>query len=175
MSDAAPSARPAAAVTGISATHNDIVAHLFQLAGLSTHSPLDEAARAVAARAIEFFDRTMRAHHLAEESHLFPAVLALALDGAEREYVQALVTQLTQEHREIEALWNELAARLRQLLVGGVSPAADAQIQRLVLDYGDHATREESELLPLCQQILHRGPADSHTDALLGMHRLVPA
>ena len=175
MPEVAPSARPAAAVEGISATHNDIIAHLFQLAGLSTHSPLDEAARAIAARAIEFFDRTMRAHHLAEESHLFPAVLSLALDGAEREYVQAMVTQLTQEHRKIEALWLELSARLRQLMAGGVSPSTDDHIQRLVLDYGDHATREESELLPLCQLILRRGPVDSHTDALLGMHRLTTA
>lgn len=171
MPDVTPSAPPSATMNGIAKTHGDIIAHLFDLAGLSTNTPLDAAARALAERAIDFFNRTMRAHHSAEEQHLFPAVLALALDGAEREYVQALVSQLTQEHRKIEALWAELALRLRQLLQGDTVPATDERIQRLVLDYGDHATREESELLPLCHEILQRSPDPSHAQSLLGMHR----
>lgn len=173
MPDVTPSAHPPAAMNGITKTHGDIIAHLFDLAQLCTSSPLDEAARALARRSLDFFDRTMHAHHGAEEQHLFPAVLALAIDGAEREYVRALVTQLTQEHREIEALWAELAQRLRQLMQvqGGISPSTDAHIQRLVLDYGDHATREESELLPLCHEILQRAPEGSHAKSLLGMHR----
>lgn len=175
MSPNTPSAHPSPPVTGISETHNDIIAHLFDLVGLSTTAPLDAAASAIATRAIDFFDRTMRAHHQAEESHLFPAVLALAQDGTEREFIQAMVSQLTQEHRTIEALWAELSELLRQLVAGTVPLATDAHIQRLVLDYGDHATREESELLPLCQIILRRGPANSHTAALLEMHRLKPA
>lgn len=175
MSNTAPTTPPSSTVAGISKTHGDIIAHLFQLAALSTSAPLDEAARALAERAIVFFDHTILAHHSAEEMHLFPAVLALAIDGAEREYVQALVTQLTQEHRQIEALWGDLAHRLRQLILGAVAPSTDAHIQRLVLDYGDHATREESELLPLCQEILRRAPTADTIHWLLGMHQSAEA
>lgn len=171
MSDVVPPSHPSSTVNGITRTHGDIIAHLFDLAGLSTSAPLDAAARALAERAIDFFDRTMLAHHGAEEQHLFPTVLALAIDGAEREYVQALVSQLTEEHRKIEALWTELAQRLRLLIQGGTSPATDERIQRLVLDYGDHATREESELLPLCHAILQRASDGKHSQALLAMHR----
>lgn len=157
MTDASSPVPPVSAVAGISAAHNDIIAHLFELAGLPTHVPLDAAARAVVARAIAFFDRSMHAHHQAEE-------------GAERAYLQAMVAQLTQEHRKIEALWATLSAQLQQLVAGGVSPSTDAHIQRLVLDYGDHATREESELLPLCHEILQRSTDASHAASLQALH-----
>lgn len=170
MSDAASPVPPVSAVAGISAAHNTIIAHLFELAGLPTHVPLDATARAVVARAIAFFDRSMHAHHQAEENHLFPTVLALAVEGAERAYLQAMVAQLTQEHRKIEALWAELSAQLQHLVAGGVSPSTDAHIQRLVLDYGDHATREESELLPLCHEILQRSTDASHAASLQALH-----
>lgn len=158
---------PAPSLAGISQAHADIIAHLFQLTSLGGPGPLDHEARTVVERSIAFFEHEVLAHHHAEEMHLFPTVLSLALDETERDYVQTLVTTLTEEHRKIEALWASLAASLQTLLAGNPLQSLDARVQELALDYGDHATQEESEFLPLCQEILRRAhPQRSHDELL---------
>jgi hemerythrin superfamily protein len=154
-------------LAGISKAHSDIIAHLFHLSGLCSHSPMSTQARTQAVEAIQFFRRTVLAHHQAEESRLFPLVLAKAAAGDEREYVEALVAKLTAEHRQIEALWTTLEGMLTELIGGKTNHMLDARIQDLVLDYGDHATEEETVFLPLCQQILRRNnPAFCEADLL---------
>lgn len=160
-------------LAGISKAHADIIAHLFHLSSLAPQRPLSQETRQLAEHTIAFFKRTVLAHHAAEESRLFPAVLARAADGVEREYVQTLVTQLTAEHRKIEALWGQLESALTALLAGRYSAAIDTLVQTLVLDYGDHATQEEVEFLPLCRDILRRdNPQFEEADLL---HAPAPA
>lgn len=157
----------------ISRTHGDIIAHLFHLSGLGTHVPLSDEARELALRSMRFFQRTVFAHHHAEETRLFPLVLAHATHGAEHTYVETMVTKLTSEHRRIEALWGRLELMLTALLHGEGNAAIDAHIQELALDYGDHATDEEARFLPLCHAILLRcGTPLSDTDLL---HQPIPA
>ena len=103
-------------LAGISRTHGDIIAHLFHLCGLGTQAPLDEDARSLALHAMQFFQRTVVAHHQAEELRLFPLVLDHAQPGAEREYVETMVAKLTGEHRRIEALWARVDGMLTALL-----------------------------------------------------------
>jgi len=160
-------------LAGISKAHSDIIAHLFHLSGLGTQVPLSSQARLDAQQTIDFFRRTVLAHHHAEETRLFPLVLAKAEAGDERAYVEALVEKLVAEHRQIEALWAALEDMLTAMIAGKGSAAIDAHIQDLVLDYGDHATEEESKFLPLCQEILRRGnPQFSDGDLL---HLPLPA
>lgn len=160
-------------LAGISKAHSDIIAHLFHLTGLGGHGPLSNEARQQAQQTIDFFRRTVLAHHQAEETRLFPLVLAKAEPGDEKAYVETLVAKLTAEHRQIEGLWASLEGMLTAMLNGKSNTVIDAHIQDLVLDYGDHATEEESKFLPLCQEILRRNnPHFSEGDLL---HMPLPA
>lgn len=163
-------ASPQPILADISQTHGNIIAHLFHLSGLGTDVPLSDEARAQTQRTIGFFQRTVCAHHQAEEHRLFPLVLAQATPGAERDYVQTMVAKLTNEHRRIEALWARLELMLAALLEGQANAAIDGLIQELALDYGDHATDEESRFLPLCQEILHRSDTVDIPAKLLHPH-----
>lgn len=155
---------------GLSKAHADIIAHLFHLSALGNASPRDAQACDMARQAIAFFKNTVLSHHHTEEQRLFPMVRAAASPGAEREYVDTLVHKLTDEHRKIETLWNALEGMLNAMLNGQTDPAMDAHIQNLVLDYGDHATEEESKFLPLCHEILRRGNPQFNESELLHAH-----
>lgn len=123
-------------------------------------------ARDIAAQAVGFFREAVLEHHLDEERELFPAVLDSAVKGEERERVQAMVTQLTDEHRELEGLWQRLEPRLKKLAKGQDSDVDVTQLERLVTQYRAHAQFEEAAFLPLAQQILGR---NSHHLAALGL------
>jgi len=106
------------------------------------------------------------AHHADEERELFPAVLASAQPGEERERVQLMARQLTEEHRIVEAAWARLEPELKKV-AKGQSFALDAEgVAHLVHNYLAHAAYEEKEFLPLAQTILGR---NSNHMAALGM------
>ena len=69
---------------------------------------------AVAAQTVKFFRDVVYEHHQEEERELFPAVLASALAGTEREQVQGIVERLTHERREVEAAFVRLAPALKE-------------------------------------------------------------
>ena len=50
-----------------------------------------------------------------EERELFPAVLASATAGEERDRVKSIVDALTAEHRKVEAAWSRLEPKLKAL------------------------------------------------------------
>ena len=76
---------------------------------------LEPAARArqIATDTLRFFRDAVYEHHAEEEKELFPAVLASAVKGEERDRVQALVNALTAEHRKVEAAWSKLEPKLK--------------------------------------------------------------
>lgn len=123
-------------------------------------------AREIAEKAVEFFREAIFEHHLDEERELFPAVLASAQKGDEHGKVAALAKRLTDEHRELEATWKRLEPGLKRVAKGQAGDVDIADIERLVAQYRAHAQFEESEFLPLSQQILGR---DSHHLAALGL------
>lgn len=126
-------------------------------------------AREIAGRALEFFRDAIFEHHLDEERELFPAVLASAAKGDERDLVQLMVQRLTHEHRELEALWKRLEPGLKKVAKGQLSDVGVAMIQQLVTRYRAHAEFEEREFLPLSQTILGRNA--NHLSALgLSLH-----
>ena len=132
---------------------------------------LEPAARAreVAGSAVEFFKEAIFEHHADEERELFPAVLASATKGDEHDLVQLMVQRLTQEHRELEALWKRLESGLKKAAKGHAADLDVAAVQQLVAQYRAHAAFEEREFLPLSQQILGRNA--NHMAALgLSLH-----
>jgi len=129
---------------------------------------LEPAARArqIAADTVSFFREAVFEHHAEEESELFPAVLASARKGAERDKVQAITAELTAEHRQVEAAWSKLEPKLKAVAKGHDTDLDVADIAALVRTYQAHARYEEEVFLPLSQAILGR---DSNHLAALGL------
>jgi hemerythrin-like domain-containing protein len=139
---------------------------------------LEPAARArqIAADTVSFFREAVFEHHAEEERELFPAVLASAREGAERDKVQAIITELTAEHRQVEAAWSKLEPRLKAVAKGHASDIDGADIAELVRSYQVHARYEEEVFLPLSQAILGRN--SNHLAALgasMHMRHALPA
>ena len=100
---------------------------------------------------------------------MFCAVERSARPGAEREHVQALVRQLTTEHREVEDLWRRLRPVVQAIAAGRASLLRQAAVDLLVEVYAAHASFEEREFLPLARVILARD--GNHMEALaLALH-----
>ena len=126
-------------------------------------------ARQIAEQALNFFREAIFEHHLEEERELFPAVLASAQTGEERDRVQVMTERLTREHRVLEALWKSLEKDLKRVSKGQDTDLDPADVRRLVSEYSAHARFEESEFLPLSHTILGRN--DNHMAALgLSLH-----
>lgn len=126
-------------------------------------------ARQIAEQSVEFFREAIFEHHLEEERELFPAVLASAQPGEENERVQTMVRRLTNEHRMLEGMWKRLEGGLKKVAKGQSVELDTDDLQKLVADYRAHASYEESEFLPLSEQILGRN--SNHMAALgLSLH-----
>jgi hemerythrin-like domain-containing protein len=140
---------------------------LGQLQALDTLGALLEPAaraRKVAADALAFFRGAVFEHHAEEEKELFPAVMASAVAGGERDKVQAIIVQLAAEHRRIEAAWSRLEPKLKAVAKGHDTDLDAAEIGALVHAYRSHARYEEEVFLPLSQEILGRN--SNHLAAL---------
>jgi len=161
-----PAAPDSAPIQSFADCHVGIVSHLQQLARLPALLEPARQARQIADETLTFFKTVVHEHHAEEERELFPAVLASARKGEERDDVQAIVDRLTQEHRQIEAAWSGLERALKAVAKGGDADLDGAAVTALVTDYLAHARYEEGVFLPLSQQILGR---NSNHMAALGM------
>lgn len=163
-----------APVSHFSNGHLGIFAQLSRMADLPALLAPAAQARKIAQESIIFFNKAMYMHHNEEEKDLFPAVRQSAQAGVERLQVEALVAQLTHDHRTLEKLWESLESGLQKVAKGQDTTldvlALDAMVQR----YRAHAQMEERDFLPLAQTILGRN--DNHMAALgLTLHmRHVP-
>lgn len=165
-SDPAPADAP---VASFSKCHEGILANLEALATLPALLEPAERARRIAAETLAFFRRVVYEHHQEEERELFPAVLASAQVGAERQRVQELVARLTEEHRRIEHAYERLERGLKDVAKGHDSDLDGAAVEALVTAYAAHARFEENHFLPLSQAILGRN--SDHLAALgLSLH-----
>jgi hemerythrin-like domain-containing protein len=156
-------------IEDFSQCHVGIVAHLQALGQLPALLEPAAKARHIAAETVQFFREAVYEHHAEEERELFPAVLASAAKGAERDKVQAIVTELTAEHRQVEAAWSRLEPKLKAVAKGHDADVDGAEITALVETYQAHARYEEEVFLPLSQAILARN--SNHLAALgVSMH-----
>ena len=132
-------------------------------------------ARRIADDSLEFFTTVVYEHHAEEERELFPAVLASAVKGTEREQVQVMVDRLTREHRDIELAWEKLKPHLKAIAKGHEAALDTDALAALVAHYKAHARYEEQQFLPLSKTILGRN--GDHMAALgvsLHMRRALP-
>jgi hemerythrin-like domain-containing protein len=143
-------------IDDFSQCHAGILSHLAALGGLPQLLEPAVQARRVAADAVAFFRDAVFEHHAEEERELFPAVLASATAGEERERVQSIVATLTDEHRKVEASWSRLEPKLKAVAKGHDSDLDANDVRDLVEVYRAHASYEERVFLPLAQRILGR-------------------
>jgi hemerythrin-like domain-containing protein len=155
--------------------HTGILRQLQALDELPALARAASRARHTADEVLRFFRDVIHEHHAQEEQELFPAVLASAIAGDERDRVQGIVEQLTREHREVEAAWARLEPALKAIAKGRDADLDAAAVEALVHRYEAHAAFEEREFLPMSETILGRDSA--HLAALglsLHMRHAVP-
>jgi hemerythrin-like domain-containing protein len=107
---------------------------------------INEATRATAEEICRFFDGSARAHHAAEETHVFPNLLA----SGDATLVQH-VHRLQQDHGWLEEDWLELQPQLRAVAEGynGFDPDfLRAAVPVFTELYRDHISLEENVVYP---------------------------
>lgn len=162
-------ARADAPLTTFTDCHVGILRRLQSLDALPALLEPAAKARQIAADSLAFFREAIFEHHLDEERDLFPAVLASAQPGEERDRVRAMTERLTHEHRTIETLWKGLEKGLKRVGKGQDADLDVDDVHQLVAAYSAHAAFEETEFLPLSQTILGRN--SNHMAALgLSLH-----
>ncbi len=153
-------------LSNFSQCHAGILRHLDTFGELPALLAPAQRAREVAEDIVRFFRSAAFEHHQEEERELFPAVLADAQPGEERERVRQMIEALTREHRDIEKQWNALEPGLKKLAKGQPTDIEAQAVAQLVDQYKAHAHFEERDFLPLSEKILSR---NSHHMAALGL------
>jgi hemerythrin-like domain-containing protein len=158
-----------APLTNFTQCHAGIVRRLNVLDELPALLEPAARARSLAEQSLAFFREAIYEHHLDEERELFPAVLASAQPGVERDRVQTMVDRLTAQHRTLEALWKSMERELKRVARGQDSELDANDVHRLVSEYVAHVRYEETDFLPAAEAILGRN--DNHMAALgLSLH-----
>lgn len=155
-----------APISHFSNCHTGIFAQLARLDDLPALLGPAAQARKIAQTSLAFFKEALFNHHSEEEMDLFPAVRKSAQAGAERQKVDGLIEQLTNDHRALEKLWQSLEPALRQVAKGQDSKLDVLALESMVQRYQAHARLEEQAFLPLAQTILGR---QDHRMAALGL------
>ncbi|ACB33099.1 Hemerythrin HHE cation binding domain protein [Leptothrix cholodnii SP-6] len=149
--------------------HTGIVQVLNGLGELPALLASAHKAQAVAGQVDTFFQQVIVLHHREEEDDLFPAVLASATAGEERDEVERLIARLTSEHRQLEASFHRLLPAIEMIRHGALAPLDRADVAGLVREYLAHASFEEAIFLPKAHAILGRN--SDHMAALgLSLH-----
>lgn len=146
--------------------HVGIVMQLDRMSALPALLAPARMAKETAQRALDFFRDAVYEHHETEERELFPAVLASASKGEEKEKVICLIEALTADHREIEGLWKRVEPALKKIAKGQSFDLDSRVLEEMIARYQQHAQTEETQFLPLSETILGR---NSNHMAALGM------
>jgi hemerythrin-like domain-containing protein len=147
-----PARAPAPALPPFEAldrTHHKIIEVLGQFERLLAHldeNGADDVARASAAEIFAFFEGHARNHHLEEERHVFPSLLA-----SDNVRLVEAVRRLQQDHGWLEEDWLELAPQIEAIAKG--YNWWDLAMLRLALPiftalYHEHIGLEESLIYP---------------------------
>lgn len=142
----------------LSACHERVERMLDLLARLRSHlltNGCDAQAATAATDVMRYFDLAAPQHHLDEELHVFPAVLALH-DGR----LGLLVVRLQRDHRDMEKCWaavRQALARVAHADAKNRRPFSDvdqADMDAFVTIYKDHIKAEEEQVYPQAKQAL---------------------
>jgi hemerythrin-like domain-containing protein len=112
----------------------------------------DEQARQAARDVMRYFDTAAPQHHLDEELHVFPALLAL-----HDELLSQVVTRLQHDHVLMEARWKPAREVLAAIAGGSLTALDEAHLgafDAFAGLYGGHIEAEESIAYPRAIQVI---------------------
>ena len=135
--------------------HGRIRKQLTTLDKLLVHLPehgADEQARQAASAVLKYFDKAAHLHHEDEEQDLLPMLRAVA-QGEDAATLQALAPVILQDHKDMDALWQDLHEQLSLIAEGGAATLSASAVQRFVQRYTAHMEREESVIAPMAMRL----------------------
>ena len=135
----------------LAACHVRIRKQLATLARLERHLPEhghDDDARAAARAILRYFDTAAIHHHEDEEASLLPRLLARAPEA------RVLSERLLREHGELADRWRRLRPLLSGIAAGRRAVLPPKLVHEIAAAYHAHIEIEESELIPLAQEVL---------------------
>jgi len=135
--------------------HGRIRKQLATLEKLLAHLPehgADEQARQAATAVLKYFDKAAHLHHEDEEQDLLPMLLAVA-EGEDAATLQALVPVILQEHKDMDAMWQDLHEQLTGIADGSGTQLSASIVRRFVQSYHGHMEREEGIVAPMALRL----------------------
>jgi pyridoxamine 5'-phosphate oxidase len=163
--------------------HGRIRKQLATLEKLLAHLPehgADEQARQAAASVLKYFDKAAHLHHEDEEQDLIPMLRAVA-QGEDAATLQALAPVILQDHKDMDAMWQDLHEQLSLIADGSAATLSSGTVQRFSQRYLSHMEREESTMAPMAlrlfspQQMAQLGQAMQRRRGLLPADGATPA
>jgi pyridoxamine 5'-phosphate oxidase len=137
--------------------HGRIRKQLATLEKLLDHLPVhgtDEQARQAAAAVLKYFDKAAHLHHDDEEQDLLPMLVEVAR-GDDAATLAALAPQILQEHKDMDALWQDLHEQLSGVADGSGAVLSDSGVRRYVQLYHAHMEREEGFVAPMALRLFN--------------------
>lgn len=163
--------------------HGRIRKQLATLERLLSHLPehgADEQARQAAAAVLKYFEKAAHLHHEDEEQDLIPMLRAVA-QGDDAATLQALAPVILQDHKDMDALWQDLHEQLTAVAEGSASALSASSVQRFAQRYTAHMEREESTMAPMAlrlfspEQMARMGAAMARRRGIEGDATVAPA
>jgi pyridoxamine 5'-phosphate oxidase len=157
LNDPAPSFDQPVAV--LKHCHNRIRKQLDTLEKLLEHLPVhgaDEAARQAAAAVLKYFEKAAHLHHEDEEQDLIPMLTAVA-QGEDAATLQALAPVILQDHKDMDAMWQDLHEQLTGIVEGSSAQLSQSMVRRFTQRYRSHMEREEGTMAPMALRLFDAG------------------
>jgi pyridoxamine 5'-phosphate oxidase len=135
--------------------HGRIRKQLATLEKLLAHLPehgADQQARQAAAAVLKYFEKAAHLHHEDEEQDLIPMLRAVA-QGEDAATLQALAPVILQDHKDMDAMWQDLHEQLTAIADGSGTQLSNSTVQRFSQRYLNHMEREESTMAPMAVRL----------------------
>jgi pyridoxamine 5'-phosphate oxidase len=135
--------------------HGRIRKQLATLEKLLAHLPehgADQQARQAASAVLRYFEKAAHLHHDDEEQDLIPMLRAVA-QGEDAATLQALAPVILQDHKDMDAMWQDLHEQLAAIADGSGAQLSSAAVQRFSQRYLGHMEREESMVAPMALRL----------------------
>jgi pyridoxamine 5'-phosphate oxidase len=135
--------------------HGRIRKQLATLEKLLSHLPehgADQQARQAAAAVLKYFEKAAHLHHDDEEQDLIPMLRAVA-QGEDAATLQALAPVILQDHKDMDAMWQDLHEQLTAIATGAGAQLSASMVQRFSQRYLSHMEREEGTMAPMALRL----------------------
>lgn len=135
--------------------HDRIRKQLATLQRLLEHLPrcgADLEAQQAAHAVLRYFNEAAPLHHQDEEEDLLPILESVAI-GDDAIALQATISTILQEHKQMEAAWKILDRHLSLIASGQASALPAEDVRRFVVLYDTHMALEETMIAPMAKRI----------------------